>query len=266
MNPHSTDHVDQTVGERLTSEALDRGLRRSTVLSYRRLLRQAGLHDLPISEATPEAVQEALWTIDNPNTRRAAIIACRTALGMRIKIPRALPRRYNLPDEDTLRLALMTSPHEIRGLLMMYGGLRLGEACAVRANDINGDRLTVARQVQQLTETGKPTVAQVGPTKTGERQVVLPWWLAERTQNLDCGDSVDYVKPMSVRESLRRAGQKVGISLNPHQLRHWHATTLIDRGVPLALVSRQLGHSDVSVTLRTYQQSRGAEDIHRVFG
>jgi len=49
-----------------------------------------------------------------------------------------VPRRYVLPDEDTLRLALMTTPHETRGLLMMYCALRLGEACAVTSRDVAG--------------------------------------------------------------------------------------------------------------------------------
>ena len=45
-----------------------------------------------------------------------------------------------------------------------------------------------------------------------------------------------------------------GIRLNPQMLRHWYATTLLARGVPLIVVSRQLRHSDVATTLRTYAQ------------
>lgn len=64
----------------------------------------------------------------------------RTApFGWPLKIPKGLPRRYDLPSEDTLRLALMTSPHEPRGLLMMYAGLRLGECCAITTADVSGD-------------------------------------------------------------------------------------------------------------------------------
>ena len=44
-------------------------------------------------------------------------MAVRSVLGLEIKIPRGVPRRYDLPDEDTLRLALTTTPHEVRGLL-----------------------------------------------------------------------------------------------------------------------------------------------------
>jgi integrase len=248
------------VKEHLHAVALEKGLRLSTVLSYERLLGRLGLLDLALEEVTQSAALDALWTIDNPNTRRAAVIALRSVFGWTIKIPRGVPRRYALPDEDTLRLALMTTPHEPRGLLMMYAGLRIGEACAITASDVAGDRLRVDKQVQQLHQTGKPTSLRVGPVKTNVADVVIPHWLTTIVLT-----SNSTAKPDAVRESLRRAGAKVGIHLNPHLLRHWYATTLIARGVPLNVVCEQMRHSDVAVTLRTYSQGNVAKTIHDIF-
>ncbi|WP_051247126.1 tyrosine-type recombinase/integrase [Nocardioides halotolerans] len=250
-----------TVHEQLLAIALERGLRQSTVISYERLLKRLGLLSMNVSDVLQSDVTERLWTIDNPNTRRAAVIALRSVFGWSIKIPRAIPRRYDLPDEDTLRLALMTTPHEPRGLLMMYAGLRIGEACAITLSDVSSDRLRVDKQVQQLHRTGKPTVTRTGPVKTGEADVVIPHWLTNVVLSLTAT-----AKPDAVRESLRRAGQKVGIRLNPHMLRHWYATTLLERGVPLSVVSEQMRHSDPAVTLRTYSQSKASKSIHDTFG
>lgn len=247
-----------TVRQRLYEIALEKNLRQSTVYSYERLLAAIGL----IDEESPsrETVTQLLWTIDNPNTRRATVIAVRSVLGFDIKIPKGVPRRYNLPDEDTLRLALMTSPHETRGLLMMYAGLRIGEACAVGPSDLDQDRLSVTRQVLELTKTGQPTIVRLAPVKTTEASVIIPWWL---TTLVNCLERTE--KPSSVRESLRRSGKRAGVAINPHMLRHWYATTMLARGIPMALVSKQMRHSDIVVTLRTYQQfSEG--DIHKTFG
>jgi integrase len=90
---------------------------------------------------------------------------------------------------------------------------------------------------------------------------VVPLWLAERLAGLDGTE-----RPGSVRESLRRAGRRVGIDLNPHQLRHYYATTLLERGVPLVVVSRQLRHSDIATTLRTYAQANDGVEVHRALG
>src|SRR5262249_41455099 len=101
------------VQDRLYAVALERDLRRSTVIEYKRCLNRLALLDVDESDVTLEAVTEALWSIANPNTRRNTAIALRAVLGLSIRIPKAVQRRYNLPDEDTLRLALMTSPHEV---------------------------------------------------------------------------------------------------------------------------------------------------------
>lgn len=249
------------VQARLYAVALERDLRKSTVIEYQRCLRRVGILDADEETVSVEALTESLWSITNPNTRRNTAIAIRAVLGFPLRIPKAVSRTYDLPDEDTLRLALMTSPHEMRGLLMMYGGLRLGESCAVTRADVNGDRLTVDKQIQALRETGKPTIVHTTRVKTVEAAIVIPRWLAERVESV-----TETAKPDGVRESLRRAGSRVGIALNPHQLRHWYATTALERGVPMMVVSRQLRHSDVATTLRTYTQHNTGAHIHGAFG
>lgn len=252
---------NQTVRDLLRDVALERGLRRSTYLHYQRLLTRLDLLDREVGEVAQGDVVESLWSIDSPNTRRAAVICLRSVFGWPIKIPRGIPRRYDLPDEDTLRVALMTTPHEPRGLLMMYAGLRIGEACAITQSDVAGDRLRVDKQVQQLHETGKPTTTKVGPTKSGVAEVVIPHFLTKVVLSLETT-----ARPDGVRESLRRAGLKVGIRLNPHMLRHWYATAMLARGVPLSVVCEQMRHQDIAVTLRTYSQANTTKTIHETFG
>jgi integrase len=155
----------------------------------------------------------------------------------------------------------MTSPHENRGLLAMYAGLRLGEACAITRLDLAGDRLRVDKQVQALRETGKPTIVRLTDTKSRADDVVVPWWLTERVLGI-----TETAKPDGVRESVKRAFRRVGCGhLTFHSLRHWYATTLLERGAPLSLVSRQLRHSDVVVTLRHYSEHRQSQ-IHDLLG
>ena len=253
--------MTQTVSQHLATIALERGLRQSTVLGYERLLRRMNLLDASLSDVDQSAALEGLWLIDNPNTRRSAVIMLRAVFGWKVKIPKAVPRRYELPSEDTLRLALMCSPHEVRGLLMLYCGLRIGEACAVTSADLDGTQLRVDKQILELHRKGSPTTWRLGPVKTSEAAVNVPVWLCERLKTLD-----GTARPGQVRESLRRAGAKVGIPLNPHMLRHACATLLLERGVPMMVVSKHLRHSDVATTLRTYAQHNSGKYIQDAFG
>jgi integrase len=251
-----------TVRQHLFAVALERDLRASTVRSYETLLGRLDLLDRDVATVTKDEVLAMLWErIDNPNTRRSTVVALRSTFGWTIKIPKAVPRRYVLPSEDELRLALMMSPFELRGLLMLYCGLRVGEACAVTEADLQGGVLRVDKQVQQLHRTGQLTVTKIGPVKATEESVTIPAWLAPMVATIGHTD-----KPDSVRESFRRAGKKVGIDLNPHLLRHACATFLLERGAPIMVVSKHLRHSGPEVTLRTYAQHDTGAHIHRIFG
>lgn len=248
------------VRQQLHQVALDRGLRESTLRSYEGMLRRAGLLDREADSVSLSEALELAWELPNPNVRRSFVICLRSVLGLEVKVPRGVPRRYDLPSEDTLRLAFMQSrKYETRFLLMAFAGLRVGEACAVTGRDVSGDRLTVDKQVVELYRTGQPRSVRIGPGKSAAADVTVPWWLAERTASLR-----DTVVPSNVRNVLLWCGKRVGVRLNPHQLRHWYATTLLERGAPLALVSRQMRHSDVSVTLRTYAEFRESQ-IHEIF-
>ena len=68
----------------------------------------------------------------------------------------------------------------------------------------------------------------------------------------DCGG--DPVHPDKLTQTfdriLRRAGSPV---IRLHDLRHTHATLLIDAGVPVKVVSERLGHATAAFTIETYQ-------------
>lgn len=242
--------------------ATNKGIRQSTLFSYKRLLTSIGIID---DSLCLEDIQDRLFTLDNVNTRRATTVAVRSVLGYKIRIPKGSPKIYDLPSEDTLRLALTTSKYESRGLLMMYAGLRVGEACAITAKMRTGDRLRVDRQVVELHTGSFKTndyqhIIRVGPVKTQERNIVIPNLLIPIIDSL-----TDFDVPSRVRTAMHNAGKRVGIQLNPHQLRHWYCTESLKRGIPVVQVSRQMGHCDVAVTLRTYQQTND-EAIHDVWG
>jgi integrase len=237
-----------------------RNLRQSTVYAYEGFFKRLGIVDDSLSK---EEIESRLLAIDSINSRRSAAMAVRAVLGVKAHVPAARPKRYpDLPGEDSLRLALMLSKHEVRGLLMAYGGLRIGEACAVTGGQLEDDRLTVDRQVLELHATPeRPRVVRLAPTKSKEGIVILPHFLCPLVADL----KETATSPGAVRESLKRAGNKVGINLTPHSLRHWYATTSLARGVSIAMVSRQLRHSNVAITMNTYAQARDTE-IHDAWG
>jgi integrase len=57
-------------------------------------------------------------------------------------------------------------------------------------------------------------------------------------------------------ELMRKVGLR-GVSL--HSLRHSHASILLSKGVPPAVVSQRLGHADQNITLSIYSHALPAD-------
>jgi integrase/recombinase XerD len=54
----------------------------------------------------------------------------------------------------------------------------------------------------------------------------------------------------ATRSELRRVAREAGVRrrLAPHQLRHAHAVEMAREGVPLIVIQRRLGHTNLGIT------------------
>ena len=70
----------------------------------------------------------------------------------------------------------------------------------------------------------------------------------------------------AVRAELRRAAGAAGVRRRfaPHQLRHAHAVEMAREGVPLIVIRRQLGHSNLGITSVYLQGIDSGEIIETV--
>lgn len=237
----------QTVKEFATATLRDRLIRESTLRSYMQSLWLLKLDDVPMGDVTLSLLYRSLLEITNMNTRRKHTVVLRSVFRdvvpnlKELKIPKASAKVYHLPTEGELRFVLMMSPMEFQGLLMMYAGLRVGEACAITPKDIQGNILTVHKQRD---ENGHITLSKT------QGEVVVPEWLAERIRTTE----PRIVTPGSVRESLRRYSNKTGITVMCHMLRHWYCTEMVNHRINPEIARRQMRHSDLKTTLGYYAQ------------
>jgi site-specific recombinase XerD len=70
----------------------------------------------------------------------------------------------------------------------------------------------------------------------------------------------------AARADLRKTAVKAGVRRRfaPHQLRHAHAVELAREGVPLIVIQRQLGHSNLGITSVYLQGIDNVEIIETV--
>ncbi len=145
--------------------------------------------------------------------------------------------------------------------LLYRGGLRIGEALALRPSDLDDATGTV--RVRH----GKGDKARTVGLDPGAFAVVARWLDARRKLGLRNGQLLCTPRgapwsPQAAREALYRAARKAGLEkrVHPHGLRHSHAAELALEGVPTPVIQRQLGHANLATTDR-YLQSIAPADV-----
>lgn len=149
-------------------------------------------------------------------------------------------------------------------LVCLSMGLRLGEICALKWEDINMDLkiLHVNRTVQRVRtdDESKRTILLESEPKTicSKREIPVSNQLYQLFKEFYCPDIylLNKNKPMEPRtyqNKFKSYLMEAGIEQTHfHVLRHTFATNCISNGADAKSVSEILGHSDVKITLNRY--------------
>ena len=161
-----------------------------------------------------------------------------------------LPR--DLSDEAVEKLWVVISRLRDRAwfALMLRAGLRVGEVVSLKLEDI----LRPAREKEpaRLRAYGKGRKERL-VLLTGDAYAVLQAWLQERPKSehphvfLNERDG-EPLSESGIEYCLRQYGQQADVPVTPHQLRHTYARQLTEAGMPIASLSKLMGHAQVSTT------------------
>lgn len=227
-------------------------------------IKKLGIWDLELNQVTSGLIRTKVEVFSNQNTRKRLFITARSMfrdLGICQDLPylEGAGRIYDLPSQEDLEWIINRSKYRLQLLLCMYAGLRVGEACAVTPEKLEGDYLDVNQAYSQ-------DGLHLGSPKTYGK-ILLPSWLAEEIRMMSEDQIWHIGKPTkdvtnSCYKLTRNKEWKLrtgGKNFNPHMLRHWYATDMIKRGVNPEVVRRQMRHKNVSTTLKIYTQVRQDE-------
>ena len=143
--------------------------------------------------------------------------------------------------------------------LLFYGGMRCGELMALTWQDI-----LFAENAIQITKTRTRIhgndVMTPPKTKKSIRIICMPDFVMEKIQNYRQSfyqpADTDFLFPCSVhviRYAIRKASLQTGVpAIRIHDLRHSHASLLVELGFSPLLIAQRLGHENVQTTLQIY--------------
>jgi integrase len=230
----------------------------------------------------PKKVRDAVSVVSLVMTAaiKSGVRKDNPAAGHRVTVRRRRVRQGDvLSMEQILQLVEhVRDPYKAAVWLLVLTGMRPAELCGLRVRSVD-----LVRHSLNITETLLPVSAYgdqhlqlvPGPPKTeaGDRTVPIPAWLCEQlaemlaTRAARRGSPTDRDEPLFInrvgkplnrdkfRETVIRPALRAAClpeDLRTYDLRHGHASMLIDLGVNALAVAQRMGHSDPSVTLREY--------------
>lgn len=196
-----------------------------------------------------------------------------------VRKPAAPKRELVIPTDDEVIALLLAPEHLVERVALRLAALlgpRRGEVVALQWRDIDLERETlVIRRSLSYTKASGITVGNTKTGDTGHRVLELdpvtvamlgelhdlqlaqcrakpgepatPMWVIS-----DGGGQTSW-RPDRLTHVFAAARTKAGVTgVRLHDCRHYVATSMLHDGVPPQLVASQLGHSDMSTTIKVY--------------
>lgn len=153
-------------------------------------------------------------------------------------------------------------------LVCLFTGLRIGEVCALRWEDISMSEHTLhvhqtMQRVQCADLSGQKTKIVITTPKSScsIRTIPLPDCLMTVLQKhehasagyLLTGKSGSFIEPRTMQNHFKRVLANCSIAdANYHSLRHTFATRCVELGFDIKSLSEILGHASVTITMNRY--------------
>jgi len=151
-------------------------------------------------------------------------------------------------------------------MLSLYAGLRIGEVCALRWEDIDFDRnlININHTIQRITtfeQTGNKTMMIMDKPKStnSSRQVPMPQAISDllrrirRSNGYVLCENNSYLDNRTLQYRFKSALRRANVrDVNFHNLRHTFATRCVECGIDVKILSEILGHATVKLTLDRY--------------
>lgn len=195
-----------------------------------------------ISRETYRQIRAALIFLYTVTLKRQTEVEHLPVRRKKVKLPVVLSGT----EIKTLLDAIRVDKYRAIVMAQYAGGLRISEACRLRAEDIDSKRMVIHIRA------GKGGRDRYTVLSDRFLTYLRGYWRTHRpTEWLFVGKTVvGHACPNTVRNVFHAAVASTGISkkITPHVLRHCFATHLMESGVDIAVIQALLGHGSLRAT------------------
>ena len=232
-------------------------------------LTAGGLKENGLSSKTVSDILSLIRNILQFATRKGKIISCDTR-SIQIKRQTKEMRILSRTEQDKLCRYLYSELDacNIGILVCLFTGLRIGEICALRWEDVSFSDHTIhvhrtVQRIQDRTNSEHKTKIIVTAPKSAcsirtipvpdNLLALLASYKTSSTGYILTNNDGELLEPRTMQNHFKKALRKSSInSANYHSLRHTFATRCIELGFDVKSLSEILGHASVNITMNRY--------------
>ena len=144
-------------------------------------------------------------------------------------------------------------------MTLYWTGMRMGEFLALNPKDVDLEKKTISitKSYQRL---GKKDVITPPKTSKSKRVITIPEFLAadikdymDSLYDLQEDDRLFPITKYYLEHEMQRGIKESGVKrIRVHDLRHSHASLLVELGFQPLAIAERLGHEKIETTLNTY--------------
>ncbi|MDO4924845.1 MAG: tyrosine-type recombinase/integrase [Turicibacter sp.] len=182
--------------------------------------------------------------------------------------------RFLSRDEiDTVLREVSKDKYYLSILLAIHTGMRRGEVLGLTWDDIDLEEQVITIN-KQLLFRNKTLILSPTKTKSSNRKFIIPSILAIELKKAKedqesnrkyydehyysehnfvcCKEDGSPLNPDSLSHYIAKLSKSIDIPFKFHDLRHSHASLLLEAGVNVKVIQERLGHSNIGTTLDVY--------------
>ena len=162
---------------------------------------------------------------------------------------------WTLDDFHRFAMTLREPAQIMLFYLLFWTGCRIGEVLALTWDDVDADAIHISKTMSRLR--GAPYI-RAPKTRESVRTVPLPAFISSmltdyKQLTVYTGPELFQITSSAAARLLARHAKQAGLErIRIHDLRHSHASMLIQAGVPAIAIAERLGHKNAQTTLRVY--------------
>lgn len=185
-----------------------------------------------------------------------------------VKTPKNTKKEKRKPPSPQEREAVartVETPMGFFAYFLSYTGLRLGEALALKGEDLNLEDHVISVNKSLYWQGNVPKIKEP-KTEAGIRQVaildvLIPFLKDVEKQDILFNNGGTYYTRTVFEKRWKRYARENHITSTPHCFRHLYATFLYDAGIAPKDAQQLLGHAQLSTTMDIYTDIEEARKV-----